>query len=50
MTCTLCGGESAYIGTLGCMMWWRCVCCGYEFSHDRDDVVAAFGLSPDEEE
>lgn len=29
-TCSQCGGEQAYVGTLGLREWFRCIRCGWE--------------------
>jgi hypothetical protein len=37
-TCPTCGGTLAYLGTLGLMVWFRCVNCGAEhMSADATD-------------
>lgn len=35
MTCQLCGGLLALLGTLGNLRWFRCTGCGMDFSKVR---------------
>lgn len=37
-TCTLCGNELAYLGTLGFMLWFRCIGCGMDHSHIAESL------------
>lgn len=31
-TCDCCGGELAWLGQLGCLIWLVCINCGMQFS------------------
>lgn len=33
--CPVCAGDAAELGGLGCLTWYRCVCCGTEFSREE---------------
>ncbi len=30
--CTICGGMAVFMGILGRLRWYRCQCCGNQFS------------------
>lgn len=38
MTCSICGGDLAELGTLGNLVWMRCVNCGMECSRPAEDL------------
>lgn len=33
-SCPVCAGDAAELGGLGHLTWFRCTCCGTEFSRD----------------
>ena len=33
--CPICNGDAQFIGTLGKSIWFRCSCCGIDFSIDK---------------
>ncbi len=35
--CLVCGGDAAELGSLGRLTWFRCVCCGMQFSREDDN-------------
>lgn len=38
MECPMCEGESYPMGILGNIEWYRCRCCGWEFSRSVDQA------------
>lgn len=37
MDCSMCGGTLAYLGSLGKLLWLRCINCGMECSREKHD-------------